>query len=340
MSSKNVSRLGSHPMRVKAQFTPPDANDPIIAELLEMHTYARPAGSKTERMFVTRYLDSISGMTKDAKGNRIIRIGNAPVLWSSHTDTVHKQGGRPRLTYGDGILTLSPSESVANCLGADCTVGVWLMRQMILRGVPGLYIFHVEEEIGGYGSKHIAKHTPDILAGIEYAIALDRRGTDSVISHQIWRTASDEFCDALAEYLGPFWAADDTGTFTDTANYTDLIAECTNLSVGYYHAHSSKEMLDVSFAADLLERLCALDVNSLPVIRKPGDDGKYYGAWGEEDEVYWSRWHEGYQSLKVEKKRHPLHSIVYAYPELICDMLDELGISKEDVQSYVANRQS
>lgn len=335
MSSKsNVLALPKPAKRIRALYEAPDANDPIIAELLEMHTYARPAGSKTERIFVTRYLDSIAGMMKDAIGNRFIQIGNAPVLWSSHTDTVHKQGGCPKLTYGDGILSLSPHEVTANCLGADCTVGVWVMRQMILRGVPGLYVFHVEEETGGHGSKYIAKDTPKLLAGIDYAIALDRRGTNSVISHQCWRTASDEFCDAFAEYLGPFWAQDTGGTFTDTANYTDLIPECTNLSVGYYNAHSRDEVLDVSFAADLLERLCALDVNTLPILRKIGEDD-----WGADDASYWSRWHEGYKTpMKVKKPWSKIQDLVYENPELIADMLEELGISESDVESYIANR--
>lgn len=320
--------------RIRAEYAAPSASDPVISELLEMHTYARPAGSKTEKVFISRYLDSISGMMKDTFGNRFIRLGNAPVLWSSHTDTVHKQGGRPRVTYGDGLLTLNPNEITANCLGADCSVGVWIMRQMILRGVPGLYVFHREEEIGGHGSKHIATKTPELLDGIDYAIALDRKGTNSVITKQLWRTASDEFADAFAEYLGPFWSVDDGGTFTDTANYTDLVPECTNLSVGYYNAHSRDEILDVSFAADLLERLSNLDTNSLPVIRQKGEDN-----WRDEDMSYWSRWHEGYKEpLKVKKSWNNLQDLVYMNPELVADMLEELGISEGDVESYIANR--
>lgn len=338
------SNLAYFKPRVRAQFDAPDADDPLIAELLEMHTYARPANSVGERVFNTRYLDSISGMMKDEKGNRFIRIGNAPVLWSSHTDTVHRVSGRPKLTYGDGLLTLRKGEE-ATCLGADCTVGVWIMRQMILRQAPGLYVFHAEEEIGGYGSKFIADKNPELLKGINYAIALDRRGTDSVISHQFWRTASDAFCVELAEYLGPMWSPDDTGTFTDTANYIDHIPECTNLSVGYYNAHSRDEVLDVSFAADLLERLTRLDTNALPVLRQPMEDYRYTPA----DSTYGGReedaddWHghlkvdDFLPKLNVKRPITTLLGMVEAYPEMIVSMLDELGISEEDVQSYIAN---
>lgn len=341
MSKSNVTIFQP---RIRAAYKAPDADDPAIGELLEMHTYARPANSPGERVFVGKYLDMISGMQKDVAGNRFVRIGKAPVLWSSHTDTVHRVSGKVSLTYGDGILSLRQGET-ASCLGADCTVGVWIMRQMILRQIPGLYVFHAEEEIGGYGSKHIAKNNPELLAGINHAIALDRRGTDSVISHQFWRTASDGFCVDLAEYLGPLWAPDDGGTFTDTANYTEIVPECTNISVGYYNAHSRNEILDVSFAADLLERLCRLDTNALPVLRQPGEEFAGYGGYtstrgggGGYEEEDQGRVEDFLTPLKAKKSGQSLYEMVFRNPEAVADMLQELGISREDVESYIANR--
>lgn len=240
-------------------------------ELLEMHAYCRPAGSRTEAAFIARYLDSLPGVRIDKAGNRIARIGTAPVLWSSHTDTAHAKDGAARLSYGGGLLTLAPGEK-ASCLGADCTVGVWLMRHLYLARVPGLYIWHAAEEIGGIGSDHIARETPDILAGIQWAIALDRRGTGDVITHQGGvRTASESFTNALADALGDDYAPDDGGTFTDTANYAHLVPECTNISVGYYQAHTARECLAVDHAVQLLGKLRRLNVAALPVARDPID---------------------------------------------------------------------
>ena len=309
-----------------------------------MHTYMRPAGSKAEAAFCKRYLDNLPGMTSDAEGNRILRIGGdeVRVLWSSHTDTVHNKSGTQKLMYGGGFLSLhADALGVSNCLGADCTVGIWLMREMILRGIPGLYVFHAGEECGGRGSSYIAKKTPEILKGIDYAIAFDRKGTNSVISHQMSRCASDVFVAALSRQLGSNFSGDDTGTFTDTANYTDIVPECTNISVGYYSQHTASEVLDVSFAVHLLDVIHNnLDVSSLPVMRDPTvvdkDDWGYGG---------WRNWDTGYSTYKGGKyavmpakgvRRVPtMEDLVKDYPEVVALMLEETGYSVDDLQSII-----
>ncbi len=93
--------------------------------------------------FCAKYLDHIPGMTIDEVGNRVIAVGSLtkhPVMWSSHTDTVHRTAGTQKVLYGGGLLSLH-EKSPSSCLGADCTVGVWLMINMNRRNVPGLYIF-------------------------------------------------------------------------------------------------------------------------------------------------------------------------------------------------------
>lgn len=237
-----------------------------VTTLLDMHGYCRPAGSKTERKFIADYIRPL-GVEQDKAGNLIKRIGDNPhVLWSCHTDTVHKAGGRQNLTITGDILTAVHSE----CLGADDTAGVWLMCEMIRAQRPGLYVFHREEEIGGGGSTHVSVKTPHLLKGIQAAIALDRKGTTSIITHQ-WggRCASDAFAKSLDAALGGGFIADSGGTFTDTANYMEQVSECTNLSVGYYNQHTAKESLDLAFICDLRERLLALDTSKLVIERDP-----------------------------------------------------------------------
>lgn len=241
-----------------------------IRELVAMHRYMRPAYGDTEAEFCHLYLDQLPGVYRDRVGNRIGQIGEAPtVMWCSHTDTVHKADGFQRLAWGAGKLSLHPDEK-ANCLGADCTVGVWLMRQMYLMKVPGLYVWHACEEQGGIGSDHIATKTPELLANIQYAIALDRKGYTSVITHQ-WqgRTASDTFAKALCLQLGAEWQPDSHGTFTDSANYADLVPECTNISVGYEAQHTEWETLDTTHAGELLGLLSSLNFDELPAARDP-----------------------------------------------------------------------
>jgi hypothetical protein len=244
-------------------------------ELFDMLTYCRPAGSKTEKDFIKKYIKPL-GAQYDVAGNYILAIpmaGDAPsrVMWSCHTDTVHRFGGFQQLTYKSGMITLDDLHS--NCLGADCTTGVWLMRRMILARVPGLYIFHRAEEIGGLGSAAIAKHRPKTVEGIDFAIAFDRKGVGSVITEQFSGVcASQAFVDSIAPMLPGQYTADPTGSFTDTDNYTQLISECTNLSVGYYDQHTSKESQDVWHALGLLKALKVFDETKLVAARDPREE--------------------------------------------------------------------
>lgn len=209
------------------------------------------------------------GTTKDGKDVfRIMRdstligaektriVDNAPVL----TKTVHGP-----------VFT----EKV---LGADDKVGCYILCKLIEAGVPGLYVFHVGEESGGVGSKWIARNTPDLVKGIHRCIAFDRQGYKDVIIEQGGGdTASHEFGDALAEALNQFmpplnqYASSTHGVYTDSAEYVELIPECTNLSVGYVGQHTSNERFDLHFLQDILiPAVTKVNWEALPVAREKG----------------------------------------------------------------------
>ena len=124
--------------------------DNPINTLGKMMQTMRPSNTKTLYNFIDDYILPL-GATMDHAGNAIIRVGDSKVLWSSHTDTVHRVSGQQRVVVNGDMLKLGHG-SFSNCLGADCTTGVWIMREMILNNVAGLYIFHDSEEIGGIGS--------------------------------------------------------------------------------------------------------------------------------------------------------------------------------------------
>jgi hypothetical protein len=300
---------------------------------MEMLTYKRPGGSKAEKAFIRRFLMPL-GLAKDAYGNLYKRIGAAPVLWSSHTDTVHKQGGRQAVRFVDGFASAPDKNS--NCLGADCTAGVFLMREMILAGVEGLYIFHRDEEVGGRGSEFIASKNSSLLAGIKYAIAFDRRGTNSVITHQ-WggRCCSEDFAVSLGHALKMAHEPDDGGSFTDTANYTHLIGECTNLSVGYYNEHTRKESLDTAYLMELLEALLVLKVSDLPQTRQPGEDDVDDWQSGVKSFKAWDPWGDDDQEPRRAAK---MYELVRDNPDEVADFLEEHGINARDIEQLILNR--
>lgn len=258
--------------------------DSQLLTLAAMLQYCRPHGSGGDHLFRADYLHTLPGITEDVHGNLILRIGEAPILWSSHTDTVHRVSGWQTVRVNPNVSTIRlsrKSKRVSSCLGADDTVGVFLMREMILRGVEGLYIFHYGEESGGIGSSSLAWDTPEMLDGIQCAIALDRAGTADIITHQIAdRCCSDVFARSLALQL-PGHYAPARGVYTDTAEYTSIIPECTNLSVGYYRQHSTEEYVDYAHVGRLLAALTVLDSSLLTIARDPHAPIPVSTFWGD-----------------------------------------------------------
>jgi hypothetical protein len=191
-------------------------------------------------------------------------------LFVSHVDTVHRKTGANKIRktktmwYADGAA-----------LGADDGVGCALLMHLLHAGVPGYYVFTQGEEVGGIGAKHLAREYPQLLAEFDRAIAFDRRGTDSIISHQGWgRCCSDAFAQGLADALNAgcdefMYSPDDTGVYTDTAEFVDIIPECTNISCGYDYEHSDREQLDIDHFDRLAAAVIAIDWDGLPTERDP-----------------------------------------------------------------------
>lgn len=292
-----------------------------LTTLTTMHTYCRANKSKGEELFIKRYLDPVPGMLIDGYGNRMLTIkGNDKLMFSCHTDTVHMQAANPRqdVIIENDLMKLAKPEN-GYCLGADDGAGVWLMLEMINADIPGLYIFHREEESGGRGSGFIAYDTPHILEGIEMAIAFDRLGYSSVITHQGERTASETFAYQLGQAIGlPSLAPDSTGLFTDTANYSNLISECTNVSVGYASNHGPNETLDVAFLIALRNALLKAPWDTLYASRDPDSRDDFE-----------------YEPMKAFNDNGGLTSLIQEYPELAASVLEQYGLTEADFREEI-----
>lgn len=248
-------------------------------------SYCRPHGSNTEKQFINHYLLSLPGARQDGFGNvhldRRADISHR-TLFVAHTDTVHKRQGFQRVMYDQGTQTFSTN---GECLGADDGAGILVLLHLIKNNVPGYYIFTRAEEKGGQGAKYLVDHHADLLYDFDRAIAFDRKGTSSVITYQGWgRCCSDLFADTLSDYLSSdflMYAPDDTGVYTDTAEFVDIIPECTNISVGYSNEHRPHETLDAAHLFDLLDQVVTLPWDALPVSRDPldVDQGDYLDDW-------------------------------------------------------------
>lgn len=193
-------------------------------------------------------------------------------LFIAHMDTMHKNDGLNSFTLQKETGMYFATDDV---LGADDGAGASILA-CLMQAIPAYYVFCRGEERGGVGSKYIAEHFPKLLGRMDRAIAFDRRGSSDIITHQSGsRCASDEFGEALSTALndqGLLYMPCDGGVYTDTAEFVDLIPECTNISCGYQFEHSNKEQLN----GEYLKALCAAALNvqwdDLPVVRDPSID--------------------------------------------------------------------
>lgn len=250
---------------------------PGFSTFFQMLAYGRPHGSSADYEFRDRFLLSLPNAHEDTYGNiHVCTDAASRILWSAHTDTVHSVETTRQTVDVDrkrGIVRLS-KRSIRNgssCLGADDTTGCYLMREMILGGVPGYYVFHYGEERGGLGSRKMADHHWDWLShSFDYAIALDRHGKRDIITHQAGgRTSSDAFAWSMASALGMKHKPSDWGIYTDTAEYSEMISECSNISVGYSRQHSIHEWQDLNYLSRLRSALLSFDASKLTHKRDP-----------------------------------------------------------------------
>lgn len=309
------------------------------ASLVEMLQYMRPEGSDTQKEFNERFIEPIMGKP-DRFGNYILKVnGASKVAYMAHHDTVHsKDGFQPIMLSYDRVEL--PQNTDSSCLGADCTTGVWLALNMIEYEIPGLYIIHAGEEIGCVGSGAIVKEYEDQgyivdsrgqsidLKDYHAAISFDRKGTQDIITHQMGiRTASDSFAESLNDILGDIGMRPDSGgSYTDSNEYRGIIAECTNISVGYYDQHSKAESQNLPFVENLLTQLINADWGKLHIERDPviKDDFDWFRGQHAQDD----------DELELDAMAELVRSNPYSVAQLFKDygfsyleICEQLGVS-------------
>lgn len=225
------------------------------------------------------------GLTEDPFGNyyKIIGDGNSDTMFSAHLDTAdmyQKDVNHIFDTDENGDEWIRTDGT--SILGADDKAGVVVLLYMMENKIPGLYYFFVGEEAGLVGSGKLSNSFEkfDFLQNIKKMVSFDRRGFESIISRQMGRNCcSKGFVDSLSEQYGKnglIMNDDPTGIYTDSAIFTEKIPECTNISVGYFNEHTSRECQNISF----LEKLCEASVNvnweELTVDRKLKIDKELY----------------------------------------------------------------
>jgi len=229
----------------------------------------------------------------DEFGNLYLKIGEKPTtMFTCHLDTAsHESVEVKHIIEGDIIGTDGTS-----ILGADDKAGVIVLLYLMENNIPGIYYFFLGEERGCIGSKKVSSvHSKSPIEGINKVVSLDRRGYDSVITHQIsGRSCSFDFAKNLSDKLNNLslsiidekfnYAPDSTGIYTDSAQFVDIYSECTNISVGYHNEHSRSETQNIKHLENLCKVVVKINWDELETYRKPGkyvyDDDYYDYGYG------------------------------------------------------------
>lgn len=240
----------------------------ITRKFKQLTSFTYPFGTES---LLEKYLPR--NIQKDEWDNYYLQIGDRPsTMFTCHLDT--SCGVKEKVNHvfeGDFIKT-----DGTTILGADDKAGMIVLLYMIENNIPGLYYFFVGEEVGCVGSGKLSRNwfSSQFSDYITKVVSFDRRGTTSVITEQFYGVCcSDEFANELCNRLNNTdydleFKPDPTGIFTDSAKFTSIVSECTNISVGYYNEHSGLEFQDIDFLKRLCKAVCEIDWETLPVVRE------------------------------------------------------------------------
>lgn len=242
--------------------------DFVFETFLRLTSKTVPYGSEDQLVESMRELFP-KAIQKDEWGNYFYKVGESRSIFAAHLDTVSKEYVNVTHVF-DGNLIKTDGKTT---LGADDKAGITVLLWMIQNNVPGLYYFFIGEEVGCIGSGNAAKFG-HFKGNYDRIISFDRRDVGSVITFQSSsRCCSDDFADALCRELNQTrkmsYTKDTGGVYTDSAEFTHLIPECTNVSVGYYKEHTTSESQDICHLTNLAEACVKVDWEKLPTKRDP-----------------------------------------------------------------------
>jgi acetylornithine deacetylase/succinyl-diaminopimelate desuccinylase-like protein len=208
-------------------------------------------GSPTEevRNFIINFFED-EGVEVDVSDLSVVvnkSVAKDNIILVSHYDIVHDQENYRRVVFKDGIMT-SPDG-----VGADDRSGVWslLMIYKYLKenssDLMPVFVFTDEEEKGCYGAEEVAELYD--LSDANFLIELDRKNSNDCVFY------NDE-PERFIRYIEMFGFERSIGSRSDIQVLGDAWNLCsTNLSVGYYNAHTPNEYLVVNELLSTIEKV-------------------------------------------------------------------------------------
>jgi acetylornithine deacetylase/succinyl-diaminopimelate desuccinylase-like protein len=187
--------------------------------------------------------------------------GTHPVLLVAHLDTVHKSP--PSKVFRHEFGRLSSPQGI----GGDDRCGVFIILK-ILERLNCSVLFTEDEEIGAGGAEAFIREVlPEWVENVNYIVEFDRRGRDDAVYYDC---CNEKFIDFVA--AAGFVAQQ--GTFSDIGVIApELKIAAVNLSSGYYHEHTVKEVIDPAAMEEIIEK-------AVTMLSQKTDRFKYESAYG------------------------------------------------------------
>ena len=242
----------------------------VVQKFINLTKRTYPHG--TEELLLSQLPKELE---KDPDGNYFLKIGESKTIFACHLDTVSKTVDNVvHIIEGEFIKTNGKT-----ILGADDKAGVVLLLYLISNKIPGLYYFFLGEEVGCIGSTAAAKRK-DFFRNYDRMISFDRKNVSSIITYQSSnRCCSDEFAVSLILEFAKSdlkFEKDEGGVYTDSAEFVEIIPECTNISVGYFNEHTVNEKQNIFFLEKLCRACVIVDWEKLSVKRNPNVKERRY----------------------------------------------------------------
>lgn len=176
--------------------------------------------------------------------------GDLPVCLVAHLDTVHFKD--PVDFLFDPVLhnLFSPTG-----IGGDDRCGVYIILELLKRGIRPSIIFCCDEEIGAIGAFEFTKVYSSI-SNVNWFLEFDRRGRNDVVCY-------DDGNDELTKVFEEFGFKSAWGSFSDISELAPAYGiSAVNISSGYYNAHTPNEYInldDLDWIIDTSEKVLKSD---------------------------------------------------------------------------------
>lgn len=221
-----------------------------MEDLIRLYNIYSPS-TKTQQMreYLTNWLTE-HNVTFQTDGVNIWR-NNGGICFCAHMDQVHTNGQAVHFYKTEDIISGYNEKMQQTSLGADDKNGIWLIMQLIKKGLDCSFIISDGEEVGLVGANQMSK---DVLSCMDCFIQLDRKGTTDVCISG----STGKYCSSFGYYIADLLDLETcTGISSDIDVYKSYAPSC-NVSVGYDNAHTCREVTDWKYLSGLVDKLVML----------------------------------------------------------------------------------